>query len=103
MTISTDERNDIMKALALSIAVLALVTTSASAQQLRPWRPPSHNLLPQQQWDLWSQPTWQEEEALRQERQMQERRHQEMLDALRPHRQRRLFPCDACINSDDED
>jgi hypothetical protein len=88
-----------MKAIALSIAVLALVTTSASAQQLRPWQPPSHDLPFQQEWDLSTRPTWQQEndqfwaEQQRQhERNMEElnaeRRHQELLEELRQERMR---------------
>jgi hypothetical protein len=90
-----------MKALALSIVVLVFVTTSASTQQLRPWQPPSHNLLPQQQLDLWNnqEETWQQqsdrlqaERERRHERRMQEldaeRRHEELLEELRQGRSR---------------
>jgi hypothetical protein len=100
---STDERNHIMKALALSIAVLALTATGASAQLRIPHYsdPYSGQMRDMQQWqrDYEYQRQWQEQQDDLYERSRRdadrrmeereynaERRHRERLDELRRQR-----------------
>ena len=69
-------------------SLLLLMLGTASAQQLRPWQPPSHNLPFQQEWDLSTRPSWQQEDdRFWAEQQRQHERNMEELNAERRHRE----------------